>query len=90
MRFTCHVLGFDFLADYLNAQIDSILSARGGASEHEASRRLKTEFLVRLDGVSSDPSDEVPSHDSDLEVVANGELLMEGFNCGGHESSSRA
>lgn len=31
-------------------EIDSVLSARS-ASEHEASRRLKTEFLLRFDGL---------------------------------------
>ena len=34
-------------------EIDSIMGARGG-NEHEASRRLKTEFLVQFDGVNSD------------------------------------
>jgi SpoVK/Ycf46/Vps4 family AAA+-type ATPase len=33
-------------------EIDSIMGARGG-NEHEASRRLKTEFLVAFDGLGS-------------------------------------
>lgn len=33
-------------------EIDSIMGARGG-QEHEASRRLKTEFLIQFDGVNS-------------------------------------
>ena len=41
-----HVSGL-FAAD----EIDSILSERS-AGEHDASRRLKTEFLVQFDGVS--------------------------------------
>lgn len=31
-------------------EVDSILSARGGSGEHEASRKLKTEFLTQVDG----------------------------------------
>ncbi|WCJ22824.1 P-loop containing nucleoside triphosphate hydrolases superfamily protein [Euphorbia peplus] len=37
-------------------EIDSIMSTRT-ASENEASRRLKSEFLIQFDGVTSNPSD---------------------------------
>ncbi|CDW76465.1 atpases of the aaa+ class [Stylonychia lemnae] len=39
-------------------EIDSIMGARGG-NEHEASRRLKTEFLVQFDGVNSNSDKKV-------------------------------
>lgn len=39
-------------------EIDSIMSARS-ATEHEASRRLKSEFLIQFDGVLSNPDDRV-------------------------------
>lgn len=39
-------------------EIDSIMGARGG-NEHEASRRIKTEFLVQFDGVNSNPEGKV-------------------------------
>ncbi len=42
-------------------EIDSILGARGGANEHDAARRLKTEFLVQFDGVASSHNERVVS-----------------------------
>jgi|TARA_B110000091_G_scaffold50038_1_gene55118 katanin p60 ATPase-containing subunit A1 len=34
-------------------EIDALVKARGGPTEHEGSRRLKTEFLTQMDGITS-------------------------------------
>ena len=56
-------------------EIDSLLSERGGASEHEASRRLKTQFLVELDGAHAAQTERVlllaaTNHPQLLDVAA--------------------
>lgn len=40
-------------------EMDSLLSSRKSDGEHEASRRLKTEFMVQMDGVKGDDEQRV-------------------------------
>lgn len=64
MKLTGFVMMSPALASLLSftvcwVQVDSLLGARGGANEHEATRRMRNEFMAAWDGLRSKDSQRI-------------------------------
>ena len=55
-------------------QIDSIAGSRGGGNEHEASRRVKTELMVQMDGVTENAGSDEEGETVSLTFVILGRV----------------
>ena len=61
-------------------EIDAIASARGGGNEHEASRRVKAELLVQMDGVNVVSSASANDGDASGEATSKNVMVLAATN----------
>lgn len=60
-------------------EIDALASQRGGSGEHEASRRVKAELLIQMDGVNS-ASSASANEQQDEEMVSKNVIVLAATN----------
>lgn len=60
-------------------EIDALASQRGGSGEHEASRRVKAELLIQMDGVNS-ASSASANEQQEEEMVSKNVIVLAATN----------
>lgn len=61
-------------------EIDALASARGGSGEHEASRKVKSELLVQMDGASQSSSASASLAEEDEDSAAKTVMVLAATN----------
>lgn len=61
-------------------EIDALASQRGGSGEHEASRRVKAELLIQMDGVNSTSSASANEQENEEGTAAKNVIVLAATN----------